>query len=75
MKVWRGDEANAFRTIMTRGFDYVLICPGLSESTMYSSAAPKGFYMQLAKEKAPGWLVPIELPKNSPYKMWRVVKD
>jgi hypothetical protein len=74
MKVWRGDEANALRTIRTRGFDYVLICPGLSESTMYSSAAPKGFYMQLAKGTAPGWLQPIALPKDSPYKMWRVLK-
>jgi len=72
MRVWRGDEANARRTIAARGFDYVLICPGLSESTMYSSAAPKGFYQQLAKGRAPAWLEPIALPKNSPYKMWRV---
>jgi hypothetical protein len=41
---------------------------------MYSSGAPKGFYMQLANGKAPGWLAPVELPKDSPYKMWRVVR-
>ncbi len=74
MKTWRGTEENARRTVAARGIDYVLICPGLSESTIYSSAAPNGFYMQLVKGKVPGWLEPIALPKGSPYKMWRVVK-
>jgi hypothetical protein len=73
MKVWRGSEANARAMVARRGIDYVLICPGLSESTMYRSGAPNGFYMQLAKGKVPGWLQPIQLPKNSPYRMWRVV--
>lgn len=75
MKTWRGSEENARRTVFGRGIDYVLICPGLSESTVYSSAAPNGFYMQLAKGKVPNWLQPIELPKDSPYRMWRVVKS
>jgi hypothetical protein len=74
MRVWRGPEENARQLVARRGIDYVLICPGLSESTMYSSGAPKGFYMQLANGKAPGWLAPVELPKDSPYKMWRVVR-
>jgi hypothetical protein len=74
MKVWRGTPENARQVVARRGIDYVLICPGLSESTMYSAAAPKGFYMQLTKNAVPGWLEPITLPKNSPYKMWRVVR-
>jgi hypothetical protein len=74
MKVWRGTADNARQVVARRGIDYVLICPGLSESTMYSAAAPKGFYMQLAKGTVPAWLEPVALPKNSPYKMWRVVK-
>lgn len=72
--VWRGSERNARETVARRGVDYVLICPGLSESTMYSSEAPKGFYMQLVQGKVPTWLQPIQLPKDSPYRMWRVVK-
>jgi hypothetical protein len=52
--------------------DYVLICPGMSESTLYASAAPNGFYRQLARGQVPAWLQPVSLPKGSPYRMWRV---
>ncbi len=72
MKTWRGTAENARRTVAGRGIDYVLICPSLSESTIYSAEAPKGFYAQLAKGEVPGWLEPIALPTDSPYKMWRV---
>ena len=75
MKAWRGSEANARRTVVARGIDYVLICPGMSESTIYSSEARNGFYVQLAKGKVPGWLSPVPLPKDSPYRMWRVVRS
>ena len=75
MQVWRGSADNARALVARRGIDYVLICPGLSESTMYSSQAKKGFYMQLAGGKVPAWLQPIQLQKDSPYRMWRVVKQ
>jgi hypothetical protein len=48
--------------------------PGLSETTIYSSEAPNGFYKQLIAGKVPAWLQPVQLPKDWPYKMWRVVK-
>jgi hypothetical protein len=72
MKTFRGSAENAQATVERRGIDYVLICPGLSESTIYSSDAPKGFYMQLVRGQVPAWLEPVRLPKNSPYRMWRV---
>jgi hypothetical protein len=74
------DTQHAFRTtdpevahaIMQRhGATMLLICPGLSESTVYASEAPKGFYVQLANGRVPSWLAPVTLPKNSPYKLWR----
>ena len=70
----RLNVAKAHSIIARRGIDYVLICPNLSESTIYRSRAPKGFYVQLSRGQVPDWLQPIELPKNSPYRMWRVVK-
>jgi hypothetical protein len=73
MRAFRGSADQARAIVARRGIDYVLICPGLSESTIYSSEAPKGFYVQLAKGEVPAWLQAIELPKDSPYKMWRVV--
>jgi hypothetical protein len=74
MKGFRGTPEYAHDIIQRRGIDYVLICPGMSETTIYSAEAPKGFYAQINAGKVPAWLQPITLPKDSPYKMWRVVK-
>ena len=65
--------ANARATVRRYRIDYVLICPYLSESTIYRAETPKGFYSRLAGGKVPAWLQPITLPKDSPYKMWKVV--
>jgi hypothetical protein len=37
------------------------------------SETPNGFYAQLEAGQVPQWLQPIQLPKDSPYKMWKVV--
>ncbi len=74
MKSFRGTPEYARGVIDRRGIDYVLICPNLSESTVYAKEAPNGFYAQLAAGKVPEWLAPVTLPKNSPYRMWRVVR-
>jgi hypothetical protein len=71
---FRGTADNALRTVERRRIDYVLICPGMSESTIYASQAKDGFYMQLNRGDVPAWLAPIKLPKGSPFKMWRVVR-
>ncbi|HEX8641965.1 MAG TPA: AcrB/AcrD/AcrF family protein [Allosphingosinicella sp.] len=75
MRAWRGDAANARATAERYRIDYVLICPNMSESTIYRSEAPQGFYSQLAAGKVPDWLRPVALPQGSPYRMWRVVRQ
>ena len=72
MRAFRGDEANARATVERFGIDYLLICPGIAESTIYAARAPQGFYMRLMRGQVPGWLERVELPKDSPYRMWRV---
>jgi hypothetical protein len=74
MRAFRGTAEAARATVERRGIDYVLICPGLSETTIYSSQAKTGFYMQLVRGKVPAWLEPVPLPAKSPYRMWRVVR-
>jgi hypothetical protein len=74
MKAFRGTPEVARATVERLRIDYVLICPGLSESTVYAAEAPKGFYVQLRDGRIPAWLQPVGLPGNSPYKMWRVVR-
>jgi hypothetical protein len=71
-KAFRGSVDHAHATVLRRGVDYVLICPNLSEATVYMAEAPKGFYAQLAAGRVPPWLDPVALPAKSPYRMWRV---
>jgi hypothetical protein len=74
MKAFRGTPEFARSVVERRHVDYVLVCPGLSESTVYAAQAKDGFYMQLMRGKVPDWLTPVPLPKESPYRMWRVVR-
>jgi hypothetical protein len=74
MQAFRRDAENARRTVERYRIDYVLICPNLSESTIYRSEAPDGFYVQLTRGRVPAWLQPVQLPQDSPFKMWRVVR-
>ena len=72
MKAFRGDEAQARRIITEYGSDYLLVCPNMSTATIFMAETPKGFYAQLNKGQVPGWLEPIDLGPDSPFKMWRV---
>ena len=75
MKAFRGDEPQAHRIISEYRSNYVLVCPDMSTATIFMSEAPSGFYGQLVRGKVPAWLQPVELPKDSPFKMWRVRRD
>ncbi|HZB70105.1 MAG TPA: hypothetical protein VE403_07050 [Sphingomicrobium sp.] len=74
MKTFRGNAANARSTLAEYRADYLLICPSSSTTTLFMAAAPKGFYGQLNRGQVPGWLQPVELPKDSPFKMWKVAR-
>jgi hypothetical protein len=73
MNFWRGPEAQAHRIVQKYKSDYVLSCPNSSTTTIFAAEAPKGFYVQLQQGKVPAWLKPVPLPKDSPFRMWRVV--
>jgi hypothetical protein len=71
---FRATDPEVAHEVMRRhGATLLLLCPGMSESTVYSSEAPKGFYVQLAKGQVPAWLQPVTLPDKSPFKLWRRV--
>jgi len=73
MNAFRGSADEAHRLIAKYRSTYLLTCPDSSTTTIFMAETPKGFYGQLRAGKVPGWLQPIELPKNSPFRMWRVV--
>jgi hypothetical protein len=72
MNAFRGSADQAHATIAKYHSDYLLICPKSSTTTIFMSEAPKGFYGQLESGHVPPWLTPVALPKDSPFRMWRV---
>ena len=74
MNAFRGDERRAHRIIDEYRSDYLLICPNMSTATIFMSETPNGFYGQLDKGKVPAWLQPVNLPADSPWRMWKVVR-
>ncbi|MBU3077237.1 AcrB/AcrD/AcrF family protein [Sphingomonas quercus] len=70
---FRGSEAVAHDVVRRHGVQWVLICPGMGESTIYATEAKQGFYMMLANGRAPGWLSPVALPTRNPLRLWKVI--
>ena len=70
---FRGTPDQAHAIIAGHHADYVLICPHMSEATIYEAEAPGGFYAKLSHGFAPAWLTRIPLPANSPYQLFRVI--
>jgi hypothetical protein len=74
MKAFRGQPEQT-RAILTKyRADYLLTCPMSSTTTIFMADAPNGFYAQLEKGRIPPWLQRIELPSDSPFKLWRVAR-
>jgi hypothetical protein len=73
MNAWRGSADQAHALIAKYHSNYVLNCPNSSTTTIFMAEAPKGFYAQLQRGQVPKWLAPVELPPDSPYRMWKVV--
>lgn len=68
-----GGTADQARAIMARhGATLLLLCPGMSETTVYRARYPHGFYMQLMGGQIPNWLSPMPLPAGSPFKLWAI---
>ena len=73
MHAFRGSADQARSILAKYKSNYLLICPMLSQSTVFRAEAPRGFYAQLADGRVPAWLEPIDLGPDNPMKMWRVV--
>ncbi|AEH62860.1 hypothetical protein [Zymomonas mobilis] len=69
---FRGSPEQAENIIRRHAISLVLICPGMPESSIYLNEAKNGFYAQLAKGQVPPWLEAMPLPKESPFRLWRV---
>jgi hypothetical protein len=69
---FRGTPDQAHAIIVGHHAGYVLICPHMSEATIYEVEAPRGFYAGLAQGTVPAWLIRMPLPADSPYQLFKV---
>jgi hypothetical protein len=72
MNAFRGSADQAHALIAKYHSNYLLTCPNSSTTTIFMAETPKGFYAQLEHGQVPKWLTPVDLPKDSPFRMWRV---
>ncbi|UUR07534.1 AcrB/AcrD/AcrF family protein [Sphingomonas glaciei] len=74
MNAMRGSPEQARALILKHRSDYLLVCPHMNQATIFRAQAPRGFYSQLERGAQFPWLQPIDLGKDSPLKMWRVMR-
>ena len=74
MKAFRGSAEEARRIFAKYRADYLLTCPNSSTTTIFLSEARDGCYGQLTRGQVPGWLTPVPLPADSPFKLWRIAR-
>ena len=64
------DQAHAI--MAAHGATLLLLCPNMSESTIYRARSRGGFYDQLAHGRTFDWLTPLPLPRGSPLRLFRI---
>jgi hypothetical protein len=72
MNAFRGSAAQARGILAKYRAEYLLTCPNSSTTTIFMAEARNGFYAQLQRGQVPAWLVGVQLPADSPFRMWRV---
>jgi hypothetical protein len=73
LHAFRGTPDAAHAIILRHHATYLLVCPKLSEATIYQAEAPTGFYAKLMGGYTPAWLMRMPLPAKSPFILWKVV--
>ncbi len=67
-----GTAEEAHQIVQRRNINYIVICPGTSETLWVEGQRPRGFLAQIDAGHTPDWLAPVTLRRPSPLKVWRV---
>lgn len=67
-----GSAEDARERVLRHQADYVLLCTGTGEVTLYAREAPDGFAAQLVAGRAPAWLERVPLGGPDEVRLWRV---
>ena len=68
---WRTDRAKALA--VEHHVDFVVLCPGNTETTLFAEATPDGLLAALIRGEVPAWLEPIDDGAALP--IYRVIPD
>lgn len=71
---FRGSPETAHAVMQRHGATLLLLCPGMSESTIYAAENKNGFYAQMIRGQVPPWLERMPLPQNSPFRLYRLTR-
>lgn len=71
-RAFTGPTANFPAIAAAHHARYVLLCPNLSETTLYRARNPNGFYARLARGEVPWWLTAVPMPDGSPLRLYRI---
>ncbi len=74
LQAYMTPAAQAEKIARAAKVDYIIYSPLLSETRIFSKAAPKGLLADLEKNRVPLWLEQIPLPKGNKLKLYRVKK-
>jgi hypothetical protein len=67
-----GTPARAHAIMKRHGATLLLVCPNMSEATIYRARNPGGFYDRMAHGQKFGWLTQLPLRKGAPYRLYRI---
>lgn len=63
----------AHRIVHARHVTLIMICPDISEHSIYASLVPDGLMSRLLSNREPDWLKRVDLAPGSGLRFWRVV--
>ena len=67
-----GSEDEAQGAMRAHGIDYVLVCPGNSETDALVGWAPDGFLARLLRQPPPAWLEEVGAGDDHPLRVYRL---
>ncbi|MEM8615577.1 MAG: hypothetical protein AAGF20_01445 [Pseudomonadota bacterium] len=69
-----GNTVSARQRLQALGAEYVLYCPGLSETARYARLASNSFAAAMERGEVPDWLQPLDLDLEGDFTVYAITK-
>jgi hypothetical protein len=58
--------------LAARSIEYVVVCPGMAETSLFLHYGPRGLWAHIAAGRTPDWLEPVRVQGARRMRVWRV---